>query len=63
MKAPPGASFGQSRGVPTGLWLLLAAGLGVSLLPGVSLAGHLGGLGAGLLQGSAVGVRRTMQAP
>jgi len=40
-KAPP--LSGESR-LRAFLWIALLAGLGVSLLPGISMAGHLGGL-------------------
>ncbi|HEU4401849.1 MAG TPA: rhomboid family intramembrane serine protease [Candidatus Polarisedimenticolia bacterium] len=50
--------FGQSRRLRAGLWLCLAIGLGVSLLPNVSLAGHLGGLVTGPLLGAVAAARR-----
>jgi membrane associated rhomboid family serine protease len=43
--------FGQSGRVRIFLWVILAVGIGASLLPGVSMAGHAGGLVTGLLAG------------
>jgi membrane associated rhomboid family serine protease len=40
------------------LWIVLLAGLGASLLPGVSFAGHVGGLIGGTLAGVALPVRQ-----
>jgi membrane associated rhomboid family serine protease len=40
------------------LWIVLLAGLGASLLPGVSLAGHVGGLIGGTIAGVALPVRQ-----
>ena len=48
------AAFGQDSGLRTGLWISLAIGLAISFLPGVSIAGHLGGLAAGLILGAMV---------
>lgn len=48
---PGFASFGQPRGVRLALWAILGVGLAASLLPGVSLAGHAGGLVAGAALG------------
>jgi len=45
------AAFGQDNGLRTGLWICLAIGLAISFLPGVSLAGHIGGLIAGVILG------------
>lgn len=49
---PDGKRFGQSVRARLLLWLILCVGLGISFLPGVSFAGHAGGLLAGLLAGS-----------
>jgi len=51
------ARFGQDRGVRTGLLVCLAIALAISFLPGVSFAGHVGGLVAGLALGQVVGSR------
>ena len=53
------ARFGGDRGLRAGLWVCAAIGLGISFIPGVSLAGHLGGLAPGALLGGAIGLRRT----
>ena len=45
------AMFGQDCGLKVGLWIFLLISLGISFLPGVSYAGHLGGLIAGLILG------------
>jgi len=40
----------QGSGLRTWLWIVLVAGLGISFLPDVSMAGHVGGIiGGGLL--------------
>ena len=39
----------QERRLRTWLWIALLAGLGISFLPGISMAGHLGGLIGGTL--------------
>ena len=46
---PGAAAGGADRRLRTALTITLAAGIAVSFVPGVSLAGHLGGLGGGLL--------------
>jgi rhomboid protease GluP len=51
---PDMATFGQDRGLRTGLWICLAISIAISFLPGVSLAGHIGGLITGLLFGAIV---------
>jgi rhomboid protease GluP len=51
------ATFGQDRGLRTGLWICLAIGLAISFLPGVSIAGHIGGLIAGLILGAIVAAK------
>ena len=48
------AAFSQDRGLRTGLWICLAVGLAISFLPGISIAGHVGGLIAGLVLGAIV---------
>ena len=45
------ATFGQDRGLRMGLWICVGIGIGMSFLPGVSFAGHLGGLISGLILG------------
>ncbi len=52
------ARFGQGRGLRVGLWLCLLIGLGISCVPNVSLAGHLGGLVSGPVLGAVLAVRR-----
>jgi membrane associated rhomboid family serine protease len=44
--------FGADRGVEVALWSIVAAGLAMSALPGVSMAGHLGGAFAGAAGGT-----------
>jgi len=44
-------TFGQDRGLRIGLWACLGAGIVMSFLPGVSYAGHLGGLLSGIILG------------
>ena len=51
------AVFGQDRELRIGLWLCLVISLGVSFIPGVSLAGHLGGLIIGAPLGAIVNVK------
>ena len=36
--------LGRQRRLRVLVWIALLAGLGVSLLPGISMAGHIGGL-------------------
>ena len=52
------ARFGQSRTLRMGLWLFLLIGLSISFIPGVSLAGHLGGFVSGPILGAVLDVRR-----
>ena len=52
------AHFTASTRVQLWLWIVLLAGLGASLLPGVSLAGHVGGLIGGTIAGVALPVRQ-----
>jgi membrane associated rhomboid family serine protease len=51
---PAAAGFGQRSRIRGFLWLVLAAGIAISFLPGVSLVGHLGGLVFGAILGLAV---------
>jgi membrane associated rhomboid family serine protease len=51
------AAFGQDRAVRMWLWIILAAGLAASLLPGVSLTGHAVGGAVGLIAGWALRCR------
>ena len=44
-------TFGQDRALRIGLWACLGAGIVMSFLPGVSYAGHLGGLLSGIILG------------
>jgi len=48
------AGFSQDSGLRRGLWICLAIGAVMSFLPGVSFAGHLGGLIPGLILGATV---------
>ena len=48
------AEFSQDSGLRRGLWVCLAIGVVMSFLPGVSFAGHLGGLIPGLILGAIV---------
>lgn len=54
---PSAAAFGQALWVRVTLWAILLCGLGISFLPGVSLMGHVAGLGLGALLGFLVPVR------
>ena len=49
---------GQSR-LRSFLWIALLAGLGVSLLPGISMAGHIGGLIGGAVVAPIARLRTT----
>jgi membrane associated rhomboid family serine protease len=49
---PEGVRFGRSMRARLALWLIVCIGVGMSFLPGVSFAGHAGGLLVGLLAGS-----------
>lgn len=51
------AAFGQDRGIRGGLLVCLGLGVAMSFLPGVSFAGHLGGLLAGVVLGLVVPAR------
>jgi len=44
-----GGMLDQERRLRTWLWIALLAGLGISFLPGISMAGHVGGLIGGTL--------------
>jgi rhomboid protease GluP len=44
----------------TWLWIALLAGLGISLLPGISMAGHLGGLIGGTLPACVAKLRKNV---
>jgi rhomboid protease GluP len=52
------AHFTASTRVQQWLWIVVLAGLAASLLPGVSLAGHVGGLIGGTIAGVALPVRQ-----
>ena len=54
---PASAVFGQPRRIRIALWSILITGLAASLLPGVSLVGHLAGVFLGALGGLPVPVR------
>ena len=54
---PDMARYGQDRGVRLGLLVVLALAIGMSFMPGVSFAGHLGGLIAGVSIGLVIGSR------
>jgi rhomboid protease GluP len=54
---PSAAAFGRAVGVRVALWAILVFGLAISFLPGVSLAGHAGGLILGAFFGLFVPVR------
>ena len=49
----------QSR-VQVWLWIALLAGLGISFLPGISIAGHVGGLIGGTLLASTAKLRKNV---
>jgi len=49
-------SFNPSPGLKIGLWIFLLINLGISFLPGVSFAGHIGGFPTGLAIGTFVKV-------
>jgi rhomboid protease GluP len=53
------AGYGQDRGVQGGLLVCLGLAIAMSFLPGVSFAGHLGGLVAGTVLGLVVPGRAT----
>jgi membrane associated rhomboid family serine protease len=48
----------QASRLRTWLWLVLFIGLGISFLPGISMAGHLGGLIGGALPASVMKLRK-----
>jgi rhomboid protease GluP len=53
------AHFATSSNALRVLWVVLLGGLGASLLPGVSLTGHLAGLIAGVVAGVLLPLRQT----
>ena len=55
--------FGQASRLRTWLWLALLIGLGISFLPKISMAGHIGGLIGGPLLASVAKVRRSAWNP
>lgn len=50
--------FDHARRLRTSLWLALLIGLGISFLPQISMAGHIGGLIGGPLLASVAKVRK-----
>lgn len=58
MRRRDAAHFATSARAQLWLWIVLLAGLGASLLPGVSLAGHVGGVIGGVIAGAALPVRQ-----
>ena len=50
--------IGQESRVRSWLWLVILIGLTVSLLPGISLAGHIGGLAGGVAAAVSAKVRK-----
>ena len=58
MRRRNAAYFTTSTRVQLWLWIVLLAALGASLFPGVSLAGHVGGLIGGTIAGMALPVRQ-----
>lgn len=58
MRRRAAAHFTTSTRVQLWLWIVLLAALGASLFPGVSLAGHVGGLIGGTIAGMALPVRQ-----
>ena len=59
MRRRDAAHFTTSTRVQLWLWIVLLAALGASLFPGVSLAGHVGGLIGGTIAGMALPVRQS----
>jgi rhomboid protease GluP len=53
-------SFDRESRLRTWLWIALLAGLGISFLPGISMAGHVGGLIGGTLLACIAKVRKTV---
>jgi len=51
------ARFGKNPRIRLGLWIALAVGVIITFQPGVSVAGHVGGLFAGLILGGLIRVR------
>lgn len=56
---PSAAGFGRALWVRLTLWMIFVCAVAISFLPGVSLAGHVGGLALGGVFGLFVPVRRT----
>jgi membrane associated rhomboid family serine protease len=52
----------QERRLRTWLWIAVFAGFGISFLPGISMAGHVGGFIAGALPACVMRVRRNVHA-
>ena len=53
-------SLDQDSRLRTWLWIALLAGLAISFLPGISMAGHLGGLIGGILLASVTKLRKNV---
>jgi len=51
-------SFDRQSRLRTWLWIALLAGLGISFLPGISMAGHVGGLIGGTLLACIANLRK-----
>jgi rhomboid protease GluP len=53
-------SLDRSKRLRTLLWIAFLAGLGISFLPGISMAGHVGGLIGGTLLGGIAQFRKNV---
>jgi len=53
-------SFDRQSRLRTWLWIALLAGLGISFLPGISMAGHVGGLIGGTLLACIANLRKNV---